>query len=84
MRYANVESALSKTNAGVSSREIQKAARFDKNAELFLETIDKANLSPRGYYRLIRVARTIADLEEKEHIAKEHLAEAFSYRLKEL
>jgi len=83
-RYADVGSALSKTNSGVSSREIQKAARLDGKAEAFLKTLDGANLSPRGYYRLIKVARTIADLEEKECIAEEHLAEAFSYRLKEI
>jgi magnesium chelatase family protein len=83
-RYANIETVLSKTNSAVGSREIQKVARFDKKAERFLETLDKAHLSPRGYYRLIKVARTIADLEEKECISEEHLAEAFSYRLKEL
>jgi magnesium chelatase family protein len=83
-RYANIETVLSKTNSAVGSREIQKMARFDKKAERFLETLDKAHLSPRGYYRLIKVARTIADLEEKECISEEHLAEVFSYRLKEL
>jgi magnesium chelatase family protein len=83
-RYASIETVLSKTNSAVSTREIQRAACFDKNAERFLETLDKAHLSPRGYYRLIKVARTIADLEEKECISEEHLAEAFSYRLKEL
>ncbi len=83
-RYADIEPTLSKTNSGVSSREIQKAAHFDERAEAFLGTLDGANLSPRGYYRLIKVARTIADLEEKECVTEEHLAEAFSYRLKEI
>jgi magnesium chelatase family protein len=89
-RYTNIsgagggDAAGLKTNSGVSPREIQKVACFDKSAESFLGVLDKANLSPRGYYRLIKVARTIADLEEKDRITEEHLAEAFSYRLKEI
>lgn len=83
-RYADVGVATAKTNARVSSREIQKVARFDKSADSFLETLQGAHLSPRGYYRLIKVARTIADIEQKECIGEEHLAEAFSYRLKEI
>ena len=56
---------------------------MESSAEEFLRMLDKSRLSPRGYYRLLKVARTIADLEEKEKVSAEHLAEAFSYRLKE-
>ncbi|MCS7232220.1 MAG: ATP-binding protein, partial [Elusimicrobiota bacterium] len=42
--------------------------------------IDKINLSLRGLDRVIKVARTIADLEESEDIKVDHLAEAVSYR----
>jgi len=73
-----------KTNSRVSHQMIQRAAQFDKTAESFLGFLDKAKLSPRGYYRLIKVARTIADLDEKDCVTEEHLAEAFSYRLKEI
>jgi len=72
-----------KINSEMTSREIQEMARFDRSAEKVLATLDRSRLSPRGYYRLLKVARTIADLEEKEGIGGEHLAEAFSYRLKE-
>jgi magnesium chelatase family protein len=75
---------LFKTNAEMSSRETQQAVSLDKNARTFLETIEKSHLSPRGYYRLLKVARTIADLEGEMAVSVEHLAEAFSYRLKEM
>jgi len=62
----NRSSAVAKTNSEMTAREIQTAAQFDHTAEKFLETLDKSQLSPRGYYRLLKVARTIADLEEKK------------------
>lgn len=73
-----------KLNAELSSREAQEMTRMDRSARSFLETIDASRLSPRGYYRLLKVARTIADLDEKSDVSSECLAEAFSYRLKEL
>jgi magnesium chelatase family protein len=74
----------SKLNAELSSREAQETTNIDDGARSFLETLDTGQLSPRGYYRLIKVARTIADLEEKSAVSSEHLAEAFGYRLKEI
>ncbi len=72
-----------KTNAEMSSRQTEEMIDLEPAAEDFLKTLDKSRLSPRGYYRLLKVARTIADLEEKRTVAAEHLAEAFSYRLRE-
>ncbi len=72
-----------KTNAEMSSRQAEEMIRLEPEAEEFLETLDKVRLSPRGYYRLLKTARTIADLERKEKVGAEHLAEAFSYRLRE-
>lgn len=71
------------TNAEMSSRETEALAALSPNAEQFLWTIERARLSPRGYYRLLKTARTIADLEQKQNVSAEHLAEAFSYRLRE-
>ncbi|HUZ92589.1 MAG TPA: YifB family Mg chelatase-like AAA ATPase [Candidatus Paceibacterota bacterium] len=71
------------TNAEMSSRQAEEMISLDRGAENFLSTLDKSRLSPRGYYRLLKTARTIADLEEKEKVSAEHLAEAFSYRLRE-
>ena len=45
-----------------------------------LDTIERLQLSARGYHRLLNVARTIADLAEAEHIEKIHLMEALGYR----
>ena len=44
---------------------------------------ERHHLSARGYHRLIKLARTIADLDASPHIAPNHLAEALSYRPKE-
>jgi magnesium chelatase family protein len=73
-----------KLNAEMSSREAQETTKMDQDARAFLDTLDTGYLSPRGYYRLLKVARTIADLEEKDEVTSLHLAEAFSYRLKEI
>jgi magnesium chelatase family protein len=45
--------------------------------------VDSGKLSVRGYHRILKVARTIADLENSEKILFEHLSEALSYRIKE-
>lgn len=71
------------TNAEMSSKQTEEFAALDKAGEAFLASINKARLSPRGYYRLLKVARTIADLEDAEHVKDVHIAEAFSYRLRE-
>jgi magnesium chelatase family protein len=42
--------------------------------------MEKLNLSARAYHRIIKVARTIADLDGKAEIAQPHLSEAISYR----
>ena len=73
-----------KLNAELSSRKAQETTNMDQSARVFLKTLDGAHLSPRGYYRLLKVARTIADLEGKNEVSSEHLAEAFSYRLREI
>lgn len=72
-----------KTNSEMSSKETHELSKLNRDAEEFLKTLDRALLSPRGYYRLLKTARTIADLEESEEVKSEHLAEAFSYRLRE-
>lgn len=71
------------TNSEMSSKQTEEFSELTREAEGLLKTLDKSNLSPRGYYRILKTARTIADLEQSEKVSAEHLAEAFSYRLRE-
>ena len=71
------------TNSELSSKECDEVINLDKSGEKFVETaFDKSFLSARGYYRVLKVARTIADLENSEKVTENHLAEAFSYKVK--
>lgn len=79
--YENNISA--KTNADMNTREIRKLVKIDKKAESFLNSITGGAITPRTYHRILKMARTIADLESADLISAEHLAEAFSYRVRE-
>jgi magnesium chelatase family protein len=71
-------------NAEMSAKEAEKFAELDVVGENFLKKILENNaLSPRGFYRLLKVARTIADLDQEERVNEKHLAEAYRYRVKE-
>ncbi len=71
-------------NSELSSKQIDDFLDFDREAGVFLKNIlEKSFISARGYYRILKIARTIADLEESEKISGSHLAEAFQYRLRE-
>jgi magnesium chelatase family protein len=70
-------------NSEMTSKEIDNLINFDKSAINFLEQIDKNWLSPRSYYKILKVSRTIADLEERDFVTAKDIAEAFSYRLKD-
>ncbi|MDN3608604.1 YifB family Mg chelatase-like AAA ATPase [Vibrio ostreicida] len=70
-----------KSNALLNSREIEIYCPLQQDDALFLETaLHQLGLSIRAYHRIIKVARTIADLDGQEHIARRHLAEALGYR----
>ena len=68
-------------NASLDSRGIRKYCVADEDAmELLRSAYDSMGLSARGYDRIMRVARTIADLDESEIIRAEHIAEAIQFR----
>lgn len=73
------------TNAEMSSKECDNLISFTTSAEQFIKDfLPKASLSARGYYKVLKVARTIADLEGEEKVNDTHIQEAFSYRLREI
>jgi magnesium chelatase family protein len=70
-----------KPNAMLATREIERdCALGDAERKLLERAMEKLSLSARAYHRVLRVARTIADLAGRERIAREHLAEAVQYR----
>jgi magnesium chelatase family protein len=70
-----------KVNAQMTPREIKASVEMDDECREFLQTVaTRLNLSARVYDRVLKVARTIADLTGSERIAKPHLAEAVQYR----
>jgi magnesium chelatase family protein len=72
------------TNSEITSKECDELIRLDKNAEEFLKKVfDKSLISARGYYRILKTAQTIADLEESPMVNQNHVAEAFNYRIRE-
>ena len=68
-------------NAQMNSRHIRRHCRIDSAAHALLETaIDKLGLSARAYNRILKISRTIADLETKREIEVGHVSEAIQYR----
>jgi magnesium chelatase family protein len=68
-------------NAQAHGPALDQAARLDSaGLALIRDAADAMRLSARGYHRVLRVARTLADLDDAETIGRVHLAEALSYR----
>lgn len=68
-------------NARMSHAQLKEHCRLDdRSNELLKNAMTDLNFSARAYDRILKVARTIADLAEKEHIMSDHLLEALSYR----
>jgi len=68
-------------NAQMGPREIEKYCELDDAAKTLIKTaMDQLNLSARAYDRILKVARTIADLEEAENLDSAHVSEAIQYR----
>jgi len=70
-------------NAEMTNKDIEKFCNLGKEEDIFLKNAtERLDLSTRAYFRLLRLARTIADLDGAADIQLTHLAEALSYRKK--
>jgi magnesium chelatase family protein len=70
-------------NSEMNASNIEKLINIKNEAKkLLIESSEKLNISGRGFHRILKVARTIADLEQSLEIKKEHILEAVQYRTK--
>lgn len=68
-------------NAQMNTKQIREFCALDEQSKLLLKTaMERLNLSARAYDRILKVARTIADLEAAPNIISSHIAEAIQYR----
>jgi magnesium chelatase family protein len=68
-------------NAQMSSRHIKKHCELDNiSASLLEKAVEKLGLSARAYNRILKISRTIADLEHQKDIQAHHVSEAIQYR----
>jgi len=78
-RFANRENIFA--NAQMTSKDLEKYCSLSEQGRILLKNaMEKLSLSARAYDRIIKVSRTIADLEGYEDIQTQHLAEAIQYR----
>ena len=70
-----------KSNAELNNKEIDEFCQLgEKEKQVLNQAMDKLRLSARAYHRILKLARTIADISESEHIEMPHLTEAITYR----
>lgn len=79
LRFKDMDGVYS--NAQMSSKQLREFAQLDQASTTRLkEAMNRLNLSARAYDRILKVARTIADLANSEDILLEHISEAINYR----
>lgn len=81
-RYRALGQAATFTNAAASSNLIEQVVDPDaESRDLLLKAADRFALSARAYHRVLKLARTLADLAGSEKVTRPHIAEALGYRL---
>ncbi|PIY97060.1 MAG: magnesium chelatase [Candidatus Kerfeldbacteria bacterium CG_4_10_14_0_8_um_filter_42_10] len=72
-------------NSEMNHKEISQFCAVDSEGKAILKkAVEQIPLSARAYYRVLKVARTIADLDQEEKLKTNHLAEAIQYRIKQM
>ncbi|MGI9417797.1 MAG: ATP-binding protein [Geminicoccaceae bacterium] len=80
-RFAGLDETKLRINAEAEGELLDRIAVLDdKGRELLLRATERLHLTARGYHRILRVARTIADLDGADSIARSHIGEAISFR----
>ena len=78
-RFSNLKNIYN--NGDMSSKEVRQFCNIDSTgADLLKMAMTKLGLSARAYDRILKVSRTIADLDESENILPQHISEAIQYR----
>src|SRR5215470_5257791 len=82
-RYAALGAAHVRTNAAAQGALLDEVVKLDTaSLALIHDAADAMRLTARGYHRVLRVARTLADLDGSAQVGRMHLAEALSYRVR--
>lgn len=80
-RFENIKGVYA--NADMKNKHLKEVAKLEDRANILLKmAVNKYNLSARTYFRLIKVGRTIADLDASDSIQEKHIAEALQYRVR--
>jgi magnesium chelatase family protein len=80
-RYAGTKTPAPRSNAEAEGEILDRFATPDQAGQsLLTKAVDSMKLTARGYHRILRVARTLADLEGSDSVGRTHVAEALSYR----
>src|SRR5205085_8881947 len=80
-RFAALELPTVRTNSEAPAAILEDIAKPDASGlKLLRDAAESMRLSARGYHRVLRIARTLADLDGEQRVGRLHLAEALSYR----